>query len=180
MEKVSSCYSVAELIPLDFENFHIRDGLRRAVSSTLLYTLLFSKFTQRASSFSPCRCSPVYVCGSTPCAGPFCSADPVVGVVHRAWEGEERSVSAAAEWANRGRDIRLSSETITHRSVTFTALSKFCLLREVNSSSSSALVWSIRAAACRKKTENSQTRWFQLAWANLRVRHGNQTILVIG
>lgn len=167
MEKVSSCYSAAELIPLDFENFHIRNGLRRAVSSTLLYTLLISKFTQRASSFSPCRCSPVYVCGSTPCAGPFCSADPVVGVVHWAWEGEERSVSAAAEWANRGRDIRLSSETITHRSVTFTALSKFCLLREVNSSSSSssALVWSIRAAACRKKQKTPKRGGF--SWHEL-------------
>lgn len=41
----------------------------------------------------PRRCSPARVGGSTPCTGPLCSADPVVGVVvHRAREGrgEER------------------------------------------------------------------------------------------
>lgn len=59
------------------------------------------------------RCSSAYVGGSTPCTGPFCSAYPVVGVVVHtgAWEWEERSDSAVAEWANRGRNIRLSIET---------------------------------------------------------------------
>lgn len=111
-----------------------------------------------------------------PLRGPFCSADPVVGVVVQR-KGEQAERTNAAEGSkHRQRDSRLSSEGLPpHRPVTFTTSEKRTFTAQ--GAGTAAATGSAPLEPVAETPQGGLLSWHELTY---QVKHGNQTFLVIG
>lgn len=125
------------------------------------------------------RCSSACVGGSTPLRGPFCSADPVVGVVVQR-KGEQKEPRQLSE-ANTDRDIRLSSEAIPSLTCHFYRVEKRTLAAQAAAGAAAAAAAAATCSALLQPVDETHQRG-RLSWHELtyQVKHGNQTFLVIG
>lgn len=122
------------------------------------------------------RCSLACVGGSTPLRGPFCSADPVVGVVVQR-KGDQKDPTQLSE-ANIDRDIRLSSEAIPSLTCHFYRVEKRTLAAQAaGAAAAAAATCSALLQPVDETHQRARLSWHELTY---QVKHGNQTFLVIG